>query len=112
MAIRIDDSLLVELGLGDLPKEERDKLLAHIYETLETRVGMRLAGVMSDSQLADFEQFIDTNDEAGAVKWLEANYPNYPQVVAEELDKLKAEVKQDADKIRPSVNEPPADTPA
>lgn len=97
--IKIDDSLLEELGLLGLPKAERDKLLRQIYETLEMRVGMKLAERMSDQQLDEFERFIDTNDEAGALQWLETNFPDYKQVVASELEVLKAEIKKDSAKI-------------
>lgn len=97
--LKIDNTLLQDIGLGDLPEEEKKKLLDQIYETLEMRVGMTLARQMSDDQLDEFEGFIDTNDEAGALKWLESNFPNYKQVVAEELEKLKQEIKSDADKI-------------
>lgn len=96
---QLDDNLLQELGLGSLPTSEKNKMLAHIYETLELRVGMRLADQMSDEQLDEFEKFIDSNDEAGALKWLETNFPDYKQVVAEELDKLKNEVRSQAPAI-------------
>lgn len=74
-------------------------MLAHIYETLEMRVGMKLAEQMTDAQLDEFEGFIDRNDEAGALKWLETNFPNYKQVVADELEKLKTEIKASAPQI-------------
>lgn len=96
---KLDDNLLRELGLGTLPPAEKNKMLAHIYETLEMRVGMTLAQQMSEEQLSEFEGFIDRNDEAGALKWLETNFPNYKQVVAEELEKLKAEIKAAAPQI-------------
>ena len=96
---KLDNNLLTELGLGDLPAEDKNKMLSHIYETLELRVGMKLAEAMSEAQLTEFESFIDKQDEAGALKWLESNFPNYKQVVAQELDKLKAEVKQSAPQI-------------
>lgn len=96
---QLDDNLLRELGLGDLPAEEKNKMLAHIYETLELRVGMKLAEQMSDAQLDEFEGFIDRNDEAGALKWLETNFPDYKQVVADELEKLKTEIKEQAPQI-------------
>jgi hypothetical protein len=96
---KLDDNLLKELGLGDLPAEEKNKMLAHIYETLEMRVGMTLAEQMTDSQLNEFEGFIDRNDEAGALKWLETNFPDYKQVVANELEKLKTEIKTAAPQI-------------
>ncbi|HLG90945.1 MAG TPA: DUF5663 domain-containing protein [Candidatus Saccharimonadales bacterium] len=96
---QLDDNLLKDLGLGDLPANEKNKMLAHIYETLELRVGMRLAEQMSDQQLDEFEGFIDRNDEAGALKWLESNFPDYKKVVADELEKLKSEIKAQAPQI-------------
>jgi len=96
---KLDDNLLKELGLGELPPAEKNKMLSHIYETLEMRVGMKLAEKMSNEQLDEFEGFIDKNDEAGALKWLETNFPNYKQVVAEELENLKTEIHQAAPQI-------------
>ena len=82
-----------------MSKEDKNKMLRHIYETLEMRVGMRLAGQMDQGQLKEFEQFINQNDEKGALNWLETNFPDYNKTVQEELDKLKEEIKQDSDKI-------------
>jgi hypothetical protein len=108
---KLDDNLLRELGLGELPVEEKNKMLAHIYETLEMRVGMRLAEQMTDEQLDEFEKFIDTNDEAGALKWLETNFPDYKQVVADELEKLKNEIRQHAGAILQAARQDGATAP-
>lgn len=104
--IKLDDDLLLELGLTALSPDEKKKMLAHIYETLEMRVGMKLAEQMSEAQLTEFEQFIDRNDEPGALRWLETNFPNYKDVVAAEFEALKSEVKQAAPQIL-SGNQPP-----
>jgi hypothetical protein len=96
---KLDDDFLVSIGLGALPTEQKPQMLQHIYETLELRVGMKLAEQMSDAQLDEFEGFIDRKDDAGALKWLESNFPNYKQVVAEELEKLKAEISSTAQQI-------------
>lgn len=113
---KLDDNLLKELGLGELPAEEKNKMLAHIYETLEMRVGMKLAEKMTNEQLDEFEGFIDKNDEAGALSWLETNFPDYKQVVAQELETLKSEIKQAAPQIlaagREAEQQPPADQPS
>ena len=92
--IKLDDNLLTELGLQALPAEDKKALLKHIYETLEMRVGTTLARQMTDSQLDEFESFINANDEAGALHWLETNFPNYKDVVAHEFEQLKNEVRQ------------------
>lgn len=96
---KLDDNLLIELGLGSLPAVEKNRMLRHIYETLEMRVGMKLAQRMTNEQLDEFEAFINRNDEAGALKWLESNFPNYKQVVADELETLKTEIKTAAPQI-------------
>lgn len=104
---KLDDNFLKELGLGSLPAVEKNKMLSHIYETLEMRVGVRLASGMTDAQLDEFESYINNNDEAGALKWLETNFPNYKDVVAEELNKLKEEVKAAAPQIVAEINSNP-----
>ena len=96
---QIDDKFLESLGLGSLPQEEKEKMKAHIYETLEMRVGMTLASNMTEAQLDEFEALMNQNDEEGALRWLESNFPNYRQVVADELEKLKTEIKTAAPQI-------------
>lgn len=97
--IKLDDNLLTELGLQSLPAEEKRALLKQIYETLEMRVGTTLARQMTDAQLDEFESFINNNDEAGALHWLETNFPNYKDVVSQEFEMLKGEIRQAAPQI-------------
>lgn len=105
---KLDDNLLKELGLDALSPEDKNKMLAHIYEKLEMNVGMKLAEQMSNEQLDEFESFIDRNDEAGALKWLETNFPDYKQVVADQLEALKNEIKAIAPQIVAASQQPPA----
>lgn len=97
--LKIDNSLLDEVGLAALPETEKNSFLKHIYETLEMRVGIRLADQMSNEQLDEFERYFEAKDDAGAFKWLETNFPNYKEIVQQEFDKLKAEVAQTAPQI-------------
>jgi hypothetical protein len=107
---KLDENFLKELGLSDLPPEEKKKLLQHTYETLEMRVGMKLASQMTDEQLKEFESYIDQNDEAAALKWLETNFPDYKQVVSDELEKLRNEIKSVSAQILQSAQQVPAST--
>lgn len=109
---KLDENLLIEVGLGSLPPAEKNRMLDHIFETLEMRVGITLANQMSEEQLKDFERYIDANDEAGAMKWLETNFPNYKQVVGDELNKLKAEIKASAPQILAASQQMPPVAPS
>ncbi|HEU5187054.1 MAG TPA: DUF5663 domain-containing protein [Candidatus Saccharimonadales bacterium] len=105
---QLDDTFLQGLGLGAMPEEQKDAFLQHLYEELELRVGTRLSEGMNNDQLKQFESLIDANDESGALNWLETNRPNYKQVVAEELEKLRQEIIANQDKIV-GQNEPTQD---
>lgn len=97
--LKIDNNLLQEIGLAALPDTEKNSLLKHIYETLEMRVGMRLADQMTNEQLDEFEHYFEAKDDAGAFAWLESNFPNYKDIVQQEFDKLKQEVAVAAPQI-------------
>ena len=96
---QLDDTFLQGLGLGDMPQDQKEAFLQHLYEELELRVGTRLSEGMSKEQLKAFEALIDSDDEEGAMQWLQTNRPNYREVVAEELEKLRQEVMANKDQI-------------
>ena len=134
---QLDDQFLQSVGLGDLPEDQKEAFLQHTYETLEERVGTRLADSLSDEQLQEFESFAAQDEEKtyawlnanaadylqheeykqlassapegtpplivaaeyASIRWLEVNSPNYRDVVAEELNKLKQEIIASRDHI-------------
>lgn len=134
---QLDDKFLQDVGLSDLPEDQKKAFLQHIYSELELRVGTKLSEGMSDEQLAQFEAFVDQDEqkviawfeqylpnyaeaadfqslkasapadishvvllsEYGSLKWLELNRPDYKQVVAAELEKLKGEITQNKDAL-------------
>jgi predicted RNA-binding Zn ribbon-like protein len=99
VTFKLDDAFLHEVGLGELPVDEKNRMLAHVYETLEMRVGMSLAERMTNAQLDEFGVLVDGADEDGALRWLQQHFPDYKQVVAEQLEMLKAEIAGVADQI-------------
>jgi hypothetical protein len=113
----LDDSFLQAVGLGDLPDTARTELKNMLLERLEIQVGKRLTDQMSEQQLDEFETMMpspqDSESEAlrkeqAAFSWLEKNFPNYKQVVAEEIEKIRAEVSKDAVHIRQSIQSSPS----
>lgn len=75
---QLDDKFLQDVGLGDLPDDQKKAFLDHFREQLELRVGTRLSEGLSDAQLEEFESFIDRKDEQ-VNAWLMANVPSYTE---------------------------------
>lgn len=97
--MKLDNDFLQSVGLGSISDYQKKEMLKEILSTLELRVGMLLAGQMSEAQLVEFEGLIDKKDDNASMQWLQTNFPNYKQVVADELKKLHDEIAADAPKI-------------
>lgn len=98
--IKLDNALLAELGLADLPVSHRRAILQILYEELEYRVGMHLASAMSSLQLSQFRRFIEASDRDAALVFLNREFANYREVVAAEFDGLRAEIAAHLQDIR------------
>lgn len=75
---QLNDEFLNELGLDQLPEEQRKPFLDHIYNELEFRVGERLSQGMTDAQLDEFAGIVDNNPEA-VNAFLQTHAPNFQQ---------------------------------
>lgn len=73
---QLDEKFLQDIGLNELPEEQKKPFLQHIYDELELRVGTKLSDGLSDSQLEEFESIIDHNDNI-IVAWLAKFIPDY-----------------------------------
>jgi len=73
---QLDDKFLADIGLNELPEEQKKAFLQHIYDELELRVGTKLSDGMSDEQLEEFEAIIDRKDDVIRT-WLESHVPDY-----------------------------------
>lgn len=73
---QLDDKFLQEIGLNELPEEQKKPFLQHIYDELELRVGTKLSDGMSDAQLEEFESIIDLKGDVVSA-WLNQHVPAY-----------------------------------
>jgi hypothetical protein len=89
--IELNDSVLVDLGLGSLNAGQRRRILEQLYSVLELRVGSRLAKTLSDRQLDEFGELIpdqrafDDGRTIAAQEWLLNQFPEHRLVVQREF---------------------------
>lgn len=92
--LKLDDKFLEDLGLNNLPEEQKKPFLQHIYEELELRVGTKLSDGMNDVQLQEFESIIDRKNES-IDAWLQKYVPDFKSddgfIKIQEATKLSAD---------------------
>jgi len=86
------EELATELGIDKMPQEEREVFMAQIEDTLEKRVGMHFAEHMTDAEMEEFNSVID-KDPDQAMEWLMQKFPDYVQVVQEQILIIKDDIK-------------------
>ena len=99
MAIKLDYALLRDVGYSSLTASQADLLLKDAYNTLELVVGTTLAADMNDDQLDAFEAFFESKDDAGALRWLERNFPDYRDRVNKSFESVKDALRTTAREV-------------
>src|ERR1035437_3102950 len=94
---QLDDKFLADIGLNDLPEEQKKPFLQHIYNELELRVGTKLSEGMTDEQLEEFESIIDRKEDV-ITAWLNQHAPDYQN--EETFKRIQQATKLDANDPR------------
>lgn len=86
---QFDESFLEQVGLSNMPDEQKENFLQYAQDQLEVRIGEKMSEGLSDEQLDEFEKIID-NDQETVQKWLSqlGDYQN---------DETFIKLKEDAD---------------
>lgn len=81
---------LVEAGV---PEGVRERVLIGALGTLQTNLAMRVEDGLSDEELIEFQKHAEDEDPAEGIAWLLKHFPNYRQMIDEELDKIIVDLK-------------------
>lgn len=79
-----------EVGLENMPPEEKADFMRDAEEELEVRIGQKIGGGMTEAQLSEFEAMTDA---VMAAEWLEENAPDYREVAEGIFEEFKAEIR-------------------
>lgn len=91
---QLDDDFLQQVGLGNMPQEEKAPFLQHVYQELETRLGVELSKDLTDEQLDDFGEVVKIGKEETVKAWLDEHCPSYQKVIDTQIEKLRQEILQ------------------
>jgi len=91
--VTLGDEFLADIGLSDLSDAEKEQVLEDVRTTLEARVGVKCGQGLSVEQANQFNDITSGDDPKPAMDWIEANIPNYQDVVLQELETMLDQIK-------------------
>ena len=97
---QIQQSIIDELGLSDLPPDEQVKLLTQMTESLLKRITIKVLEQLSETDRAEFEKIQDTGDVAKTDEFLKAKIANYDGVVEQVVAEFKEEMKANIETLK------------
>ncbi len=94
--MEFDEKFLADMGLSAMPEDQKRDFLAYVQEELEIRIGERISRGLSPAQLAEFDAI---TDPAEAAQWLEANRPDYREIVSRTIAEMKEEIRENRNRL-------------
>ena len=99
MPTQIEENILKELEIDQLPEERQEEVLTAMTEAVLKRLMLRLIGAMSEEQRKQFEEIANAGDQAKISQFLEANVPNYETTIKEEVASFKKDMQATVDSL-------------
>ena len=89
--IKNNTEFLTAIGINNAPEDVKAKLIAGIENLAEKKLITRISDIVTDEQA---EHFGSITDEQEAANWLNANIPNFQDIVTEVLTEIKNDILQ------------------
>ena len=93
MPTQIEQDILKELGIDQLPPERQEEVLTAMTEAVLKRLILRLVGAMGEEQRKQFEEIANAGDQEKISQFLTANIPNHEALVHEEVASFKKDMQ-------------------
>lgn len=94
----ITKKLLLSVGIN-LDANEEEKLLVHLNETLEERVGIEITDSLDDNQLEELAKLQESGDDEATQAWMTINVPDLHEIIKDEIDILLGEIADNTDNL-------------
>ncbi len=90
----IQEDLLKELGLDQLPPEKQEEILTAMTEVLLKRLTIKVLEKLNDQQQEEFSQVSASGDADKINQFFAANVPDYEKMIQEEIGLFKKEMEE------------------
>lgn len=88
----IEKSIWDIMGLENMPLKNKVTILNQLVQLVQKRIMLRLVNMLSDIELKDFSNVIDTGTQEEFGDFIQNKIPNYEDIVMEESLKVKDEM--------------------
>ena len=90
---KLQQNILEELGLTDLPEETQTKLLTGMTESILKRITLRIYEELPENERAEFQKIRDTGEPEKIDEYLHDKIPGYEKKLQEVIEEFKEEMK-------------------
>lgn len=90
----IQQNIIQELGLQDLPEATQIKLLTQMTESVLKRIIIEVLEKLSEKEREEFEKLQEKGNVKEMDKFLKEKIPNYEEMVQDIVEDFKNEMKE------------------
>lgn len=94
--MKFDKDFLNEVGLGEMPEEQKESFLKYIQEEAEVKVGEKITEGMSEAKVMELEM---CEGDEETLEWLKVNRPNFREIIDEVMAGIREMIEKGRDQI-------------
>lgn len=105
----LDEQFFTSIGMADAPAEQKKQISDELVELIQNRLTVALAEALTDEQMQAVNDLIEAGKDDEAEAYIDKAYPGYDDLVASEIEEVKAAFVADMNQLldQPKTEEPP-----
>lgn len=103
----VNQDILTSMGLGDLPQEEKDKLINGMIHDVQARIIDRCMQKLSDEEKLELDGMLQepVKNKDAILAFFREKIPTFDDIVLDEVVEFKHEMIEDAKILRDKAGE-------
>lgn len=93
----LNQNIITDLGIDQLPKEKQEEIIMVMGGIILKRITLRILESLPEAKRKEFDEVCASGDQEKVTKFFEQNIPGYQQMIEEEAEKFKKEMKEMVD---------------
>lgn len=96
---QLQQNILEELGVDQLPPDRQSEILSAITELLLKRLTMKVLENLSAEQQTEFETVCASKDNDRVMNFFKENVPDYENLIETEIGEFRQDMKEVVDSL-------------
>lgn len=99
------ESLVADLGLDNLPEDQKNNIIVNLAHALQNRITARVLATLSPEEAKELDNLIAQGDDSQVEEYMATKVPGVDFIIRDEYETFRVEMVQQNEALKTAIKE-------